>query len=51
MKVKRYRLAGSNPETVHEIFTIGELINRMATLWHPWEIHRFEKIAVVHFLN
>lgn len=51
MKVKRYRLVGTDPDSFHEVFTIGELINRVAAVWHPWEIHRFENMAVVHFLN
>jgi hypothetical protein len=51
MKIKRYRLAGSNPESIYEVFTLGELINRVSKMWQPWEVHRFEKISVVHFLN
>lgn len=51
MKTRRYRQAGSNPDSLHEVFTIGELINRISMMWQPWEVHRFEKISVVHFLN
>ena len=51
MKLQRYRFAGSDPDTIHEVFTIGEVIHRLATIWHPWEIHRFDQMAVVHFLN
>lgn len=50
-KVKRYRLAGSDPCSVYEVFTMTEIINRVAYQYRPWEVHRLEKISIVHFLN
>ena len=50
-KRRRYRMAGSNPNTIHEVFTMSEIINHVTHLFRPWEVHRFENIAVVHFLN
>lgn len=51
MKLELFRLADTSPDSIHEVFTMGELINRVAKLWHPWEVYRFETMAVVHFLN
>lgn len=50
-KVKRYRLVGVNSTTFNEVFTMTEIINRVAYQYRPWEVHRLEKISVVHFLN
>ena len=50
-KIKRYRMAGVNPYSVYEVFTMAEIINRVSYQYRPWEIHRFEKISVIHFLN
>ncbi len=50
-KIKRYRMAGANPYSVYEVFTMNEIINRVAYQYRPWEVHRFEKISVIHFLN
>lgn len=50
-KIKRYRMAGVNPYSVYEVFTMNEIINRVAYQYRPWEVHRFEKISVIHFLN
>lgn len=50
-KTKRYRMAGANPYSIYEIFTMNEIINRFAYQYRPWEIHRFEEISVIHFLN
>ncbi len=44
-------MAGSAPGSIYEVFTMGEIILRMTTHSRPWEIHRFETISVVHFLN
>lgn len=51
MKLELYRLADTSPGSIHEVFTMSELINRVAKLWHPWDVYRLERIAVVHFLN
>lgn len=50
-KIKRYRMAGVNPYAVYEVFTMNEIINRVSYQYRPWEIHRLEKISVIHFLN
>jgi hypothetical protein len=50
-KVKRYRMAEVDPYSVYEVFTMTEIIHRVSYQYRPWEIHRFEKISVIHFLN
>ena len=50
-KINRYRMAGSNPNAIYEVFTMGEIIQRAIHVFRPWEVHRFESISVIHFLN
>jgi hypothetical protein len=50
-KLKRYRMAGTNPYSIYEVFTMNDIINRVAVQYRPWQIHRLEQISVIHFLN
>ena len=50
-KIRRYRMVASNPNTIHEVFTLTEIIDHVTSSSRPWEVHQIEKIAVVHFLN
>jgi hypothetical protein len=50
-RTKRYRMAAANPYSVYEVFTMNDIISRMSYQYRPWQIHRLEKIAVIHFLN
>jgi hypothetical protein len=50
-KLKRYRMAGANPYSIYEVFTMNDIINRVAVQYRPWQIHRLEQLSVIHFLN
>ena len=50
-KSNRYRMAGANPYSIYEVFTMNDIINRVAFQYRPWQVHRLEKISVIHFLN
>ena len=51
MRIRRYRYAETDPRSIYEVFTMVELMDRVAIVWHPWNVHRLERMTVVQFLN